>query len=183
MPSPLHATIEEFAAEGYTHVECFCPRCRIIRMRPMGWLPRISMGSLSRSSQRDFAALSAGGALQFNPAVAGASASYWRPRTIAASKPKARIAATPTNRSLTSGYMGVLQFALHSRKPRTLGPSFHAPVRAYSTSRAKTFKREQRPQSRKRRRLRAGALFLLSVASWAHDPSSLWTINQGLLIE
>ena len=25
---PLHATIEEFAAEGYTHVECFCPRCR-----------------------------------------------------------------------------------------------------------------------------------------------------------
>jgi len=27
---PLHATIEEFAAEGYTHVECFCPRCRVI---------------------------------------------------------------------------------------------------------------------------------------------------------
>ena len=25
---PLHATIEEFAAEGYTHIECFCPRCR-----------------------------------------------------------------------------------------------------------------------------------------------------------
>jgi hypothetical protein len=24
----LHATIEDFAAEGYTHVECFCPRCR-----------------------------------------------------------------------------------------------------------------------------------------------------------
>ena len=23
---PLHATIEEFAAEGYTHVECYCPR-------------------------------------------------------------------------------------------------------------------------------------------------------------
>ena len=28
---PLHATIEEFAAEGFTHVECFCPRCRVIR--------------------------------------------------------------------------------------------------------------------------------------------------------
>lgn len=41
---PLHATIEEFAAEGYTHVECFCPRCRVIRLRPMAWLPRISMG-------------------------------------------------------------------------------------------------------------------------------------------
>jgi hypothetical protein len=23
----LHATIEEFAAEGFTHVECYCPRC------------------------------------------------------------------------------------------------------------------------------------------------------------
>ena len=33
--NPLHATIEEFAAEGYTHVECFCPRCRVIRLRPM----------------------------------------------------------------------------------------------------------------------------------------------------
>jgi len=22
---PLHATIEEFAADGYTHVECYCP--------------------------------------------------------------------------------------------------------------------------------------------------------------
>jgi hypothetical protein len=30
---PLHATIEEFAADGYTHVECFCPRCRVIRLR------------------------------------------------------------------------------------------------------------------------------------------------------
>ena len=25
---PLHATIEEFAAEGFTHVECYWPRCR-----------------------------------------------------------------------------------------------------------------------------------------------------------
>jgi hypothetical protein len=25
---PLHATIEEFAADGYTHIECFCPWCR-----------------------------------------------------------------------------------------------------------------------------------------------------------
>jgi hypothetical protein len=40
----LRATIEEFAAEGYTHIECFCPRCRVIRLRAMGWLPRISMG-------------------------------------------------------------------------------------------------------------------------------------------
>jgi hypothetical protein len=30
----LHATIEEFAAEGYTHIECHCPRCRMIRLRP-----------------------------------------------------------------------------------------------------------------------------------------------------
>ena len=26
---PLHATIEEFAAEGFTHIECYCPRCRM----------------------------------------------------------------------------------------------------------------------------------------------------------
>jgi hypothetical protein len=40
----LHATIEEFAAEGYTHVSCHCPRCRVTRIRPMSWLPKISMG-------------------------------------------------------------------------------------------------------------------------------------------
>ena len=41
---PLHATIEEFAADGYSHVECYCPRCRMIRLRPISWLPRISLG-------------------------------------------------------------------------------------------------------------------------------------------
>ena len=41
---PLHATIEEFAADGSTHVECHCPRCRMIRLRPISWLPRISLG-------------------------------------------------------------------------------------------------------------------------------------------
>jgi hypothetical protein len=40
----LNATIEEFAADGFTHVECYCPRCRMIRLRPISWLPRISMG-------------------------------------------------------------------------------------------------------------------------------------------
>jgi phage FluMu protein Com len=50
---PLHATIEEFAADGYTHVECFCPRCRVIRLRPMSWLPKISMGlTLDARAQR-----------------------------------------------------------------------------------------------------------------------------------
>jgi hypothetical protein len=28
--NPLHATIEEFAADGYTHY-CHCPRCRAIQ--------------------------------------------------------------------------------------------------------------------------------------------------------
>jgi hypothetical protein len=42
---PLQATLEEFAAEGYTHVvECYCPRCRVIRLRPIDQLPRISLG-------------------------------------------------------------------------------------------------------------------------------------------
>ena len=41
---PLHATIEEFAADGYTHVDCYCPRCRMTRLWPISWLPRISLG-------------------------------------------------------------------------------------------------------------------------------------------
>ena len=50
---PLHATIEEFAADGFTHVECYCPHCRRIRLRPMSWLPKISMGlTLDQLSQR-----------------------------------------------------------------------------------------------------------------------------------
>jgi hypothetical protein len=40
----LHATIEEFAADGYTHVEANCPRCRVILLRPIDQLPKISMG-------------------------------------------------------------------------------------------------------------------------------------------
>jgi hypothetical protein len=40
----LHATIEEFANEGYTHAHCYCPRCRNIKMRPIAQLPRISLG-------------------------------------------------------------------------------------------------------------------------------------------
>jgi hypothetical protein len=53
---PLHATIEEFAAEGYTHVECFCPRCRIIRLRPMSWLRKSRWASISRNYRRGFGA-------------------------------------------------------------------------------------------------------------------------------
>ena len=57
---PLHATIEQFAAEGYTHVECFCPRCRVIRLGPMSWLPKNLDGAhCAINSQSDFAALSA----------------------------------------------------------------------------------------------------------------------------
>ena len=45
---PLHATIEEFAADGFTHVEC-----RVIRLRPISWLPRISMGlTITQLSER-----------------------------------------------------------------------------------------------------------------------------------
>jgi hypothetical protein len=50
---PLRATIEEFAAEGYTHIESSCPRCRVIRLRPIEWLPRISMGlTIAQLSER-----------------------------------------------------------------------------------------------------------------------------------
>ena len=59
---PLHATIEEFAADSYTHIECHCPRCRVTRMRSISWLPRISMGlTIAQLFQSGFAALSAAG--------------------------------------------------------------------------------------------------------------------------
>ena len=51
--NPLHATIEEFAGDGFTHVECHCPRCRMTRLRPISWLPRISMGlTIAQLSER-----------------------------------------------------------------------------------------------------------------------------------
>jgi hypothetical protein len=61
---PLHATIEEFAAEGYTYVECFCPRCRVIRLRPMSWLPKISLGLTLDALARRLRCAECGGPLQ-----------------------------------------------------------------------------------------------------------------------
>ena len=50
---PLAATIEEFEAEGLHPIECHCPRCRVTRLRPMIWLPRISMGlTIAQLSER-----------------------------------------------------------------------------------------------------------------------------------
>ena len=61
---PLHATLEEFAADGYTHVEANCPRCRVIRLRPIDQLPKISMGlTLDRTRASACAVLSAEGPL------------------------------------------------------------------------------------------------------------------------
>ena len=61
-------TIEEFAAEGYTHIECFCPRCRVIRLRLMSWLPRISMGlTLAQLSTRLRCAQCGGSLLSVKP--------------------------------------------------------------------------------------------------------------------
>src|SRR5262245_42209302 len=41
---PLNATVDELVAEGFTHIQCYCPRCRTTRLRPISWLPRISLG-------------------------------------------------------------------------------------------------------------------------------------------
>jgi len=50
---PLHATIEEFAAKGYTYVEVFCPRCKVPRLCPIEWLPKISLGlTIAHVSER-----------------------------------------------------------------------------------------------------------------------------------
>jgi hypothetical protein len=45
----LHASIENFAAEGFTRIAYDCPRCRMTRLRPIRWLPRIfAWAALSR---------------------------------------------------------------------------------------------------------------------------------------
>jgi hypothetical protein len=56
---PLHATIEEFAAEGFTHIECHCPRCRMTRLRPISWLSASRWDSPSHSFQHGYVARSA----------------------------------------------------------------------------------------------------------------------------
>jgi hypothetical protein len=61
---PLRATIEEFAAEGYTHIACSCPRCRVIRLRPMSWLPKISMGLTLAALSARLRCAECGGPLQ-----------------------------------------------------------------------------------------------------------------------
>ena len=48
-----HLPDPRLVADGYTHVECFCPRCRVIRLRPINYLPRISMGlTIAQLSER-----------------------------------------------------------------------------------------------------------------------------------
>ena len=34
---PLRAILEEFAVDGFAHIESYCPRCRITRFRPISW--------------------------------------------------------------------------------------------------------------------------------------------------
>jgi hypothetical protein len=72
---PLHATIEEFAADGYTHIECHCPRCREIRLRPISYLPRISRASPSHSFQHGSDVSSAEDT--FNPSSRGVCRICW----------------------------------------------------------------------------------------------------------
>jgi phage FluMu protein Com len=61
---PLHATLEELAADRYTHVSCHCPRCRMTRIRPMSWLPKISMGLTLDQLSRRLRCAECGGPLQ-----------------------------------------------------------------------------------------------------------------------
>src|SRR5262245_2425874 len=56
---PLNATVDELVAEGFTHIQCYCPRCRTTRLRPISWLPRISLGLTIARFQRGYAARSA----------------------------------------------------------------------------------------------------------------------------
>ncbi len=65
---PLHATIEEFAADGYTHIEANCPRCRVIRLRAINQPPKISMGlTLDKLARRPRCAECGGPLLSVKP--------------------------------------------------------------------------------------------------------------------
>ena len=83
---PLHATIEEFDAEGFTHVECHCPRCRMTRLRPVVRSPKalcppasvdgpsqpvpaLSSGPVPMSERGTFGPVPRGAAVQFTAAV------------------------------------------------------------------------------------------------------------------
>ena len=44
--------------------KCFCPRCRVIRLRPMSWLPRISLGLTLGALARRLRCAECGGPLQ-----------------------------------------------------------------------------------------------------------------------
>jgi hypothetical protein len=61
---PLHATIEEFAAEGYRHIEADCPRCRVVRLRPISHLSKISKGLTLDALARRLSCAECGGPLQ-----------------------------------------------------------------------------------------------------------------------
>jgi hypothetical protein len=78
---PLHATIGEFAADGFTHVQCFCPRRRMTRLMADYWLPRLASrwASPSCSFQHGSAVRSA--VVNYTPSSRGAwktcLASHW----------------------------------------------------------------------------------------------------------
>ena len=65
-----NTTIEEFAADGYTHIECYCPRCRVIGQRPISWLPRISLGLTIAQLSVRLRCADCGGPLALGQAVA-----------------------------------------------------------------------------------------------------------------
>jgi hypothetical protein len=62
--NPLRATIEQFAAEGYTDMEANCPRCRLLRLRRIDQLPKILMGLTLDALARRLRFGEGGGSLQ-----------------------------------------------------------------------------------------------------------------------
>ena len=55
MRDALHPTIEEFAAEGFTHVECHCPRSGMTRQANQGHLKwRLAMNDKTAAFVRSF---------------------------------------------------------------------------------------------------------------------------------
>ena len=41
VPSDMASVRHDLEIASYTHLEFHCPRCRLIRLHPIEWLPRI----------------------------------------------------------------------------------------------------------------------------------------------
>ena len=64
LDAPLMPFWTSLPPDGYTHVECYCPRCRVIQARADGLASRISMGLTIAQLSEQLRCAECGGAVQ-----------------------------------------------------------------------------------------------------------------------